>query len=64
MRDDSDIYFRIEINNDDPNKTKNPMEWMDEEDEDEWEDLPNEDSEIEDFAVYQNKKNRFLSHYI
>lgn len=65
MCDDSKVQFRIEYYNDDPNKTKNPMERMDqEEDEDEWEDLPGENDEIEDFSSYQNKKDRFLSHYL
>ena len=37
---------------------------VDEEDDEQFEDLPGEDDEIEDISVYQNNKTRFLSHFM
>jgi hypothetical protein len=63
MRDDSRNYFIIEYTNEDPTK-KNPDEWMEQETDEEWEDLPDENDEIEDISSYQNKKDRMLFHFM
>ena len=64
MRDDSNFYFFVEYTNENTNDPTKPPPRVVEETEEEWEDLPDENDEIEDIFVYQNKQDRFLSHYL
>jgi len=67
MSDSISIYIITQGVNNDP--TKNPKPGVDKETEfdydldEEFEDIPNENDEIEDIFVYQNSKTRFIQHY-